>query len=49
MDEMDELKYNERCRKALMDTLKPAPPPPTIKPKDVFIVKKKKRETQRVK
>jgi hypothetical protein len=37
---MDDIKYNERCRKAIMDTLKPAPPPPTIKPKDVFILKK---------
>jgi hypothetical protein len=37
---MDDIKYNERCRKAILDTLKPPPPPPKIKPKDVFVVKK---------
>ena len=38
---MDDLKYNELCKKALMESLKPAPPPPVIKPKDVFVYKKK--------
>ena len=37
---MDDLKYNELCKKALMDSLKPAPPPPAIKQKDVFVYKK---------